>query len=321
MSEPPSAPTRALVTGAGGYIGHKLVTALARTGRLEALVAADVRAPASPVAGVVHARVDVRDAAGLTQLMKEHGIEVVVHLAAVVSPKGGARAKEEYEIDVDGTRNVLDACLSTGARKLVHASSGAAYGYHADNPSLLREDDRLRGNDEFPYARHKRLVEELLADHRVAHPELQQLVFRPGTVLGAGVKNQITAIFEGPAVLGLSDAASPFTLVWDEDVVACLSRGALGEEVGIFNLAGDGVMTLREIAARLRKPFVGVPSHAMELALRAAKALGVAPWGPEQVRFLKYRPVLDNQRLKTVFGYTPRLSTREVFELYCASAG
>jgi UDP-glucose 4-epimerase len=37
--------------------------------------------------------------------------------------------------------------------------------------------------------------------------------------------------------------------------------------------------------------------------------------------FLRYRPVLDNRRLKEEFGYRPRLSSAEVFELYCRSHG
>ena len=47
-----------------------------------------------------------------------------------------------------------------------------------------------------------------------------------------------------------------------------------------------------------------------------AHPLGLSRYGPEQVRFLQYRPVLDNQRLKQVFGYTPELSSAQVFDLW-----
>jgi len=49
--------------------------------------------------------------------------------------------------------------------------------------------------------------------------------------------------------------------------------------------------------------------------------LGLSQYGPEQVDFLRYRPVLDNRRLKEVFGYVPRLSSAEVFELFRKSHG
>uniref|UniRef100_UPI0013D6D957 NAD-dependent epimerase/dehydratase family protein n=1 Tax=Acinetobacter baumannii TaxID=470 RepID=UPI0013D6D957 len=88
-----------------------------------------------------------------------------------------------------------------------------AYGYHADNPQPLTETDPLRGNDDFPYSRHKRLVENLLAEARESHPTLEQVVFRPCTVLGPGVRNQITSIFERPVVIGLAGSATPFSLI------------------------------------------------------------------------------------------------------------
>ncbi|MCA9544021.1 MAG: hypothetical protein KC613_06505, partial [Myxococcales bacterium] len=195
----------------------------------------------------------------------------------------------------------------------------AAYGYHADNAPLLTEGCPLRGNEEFAYSRHKRLVEEMLADYRARHPELAQLVFRPGTILGETVRNQITALFEKPVVMGLSDAATPFNFIWDQDVVAALVAGARGDKAGIYNLIGDGVMTLREIAVALGKPYVAVPSRVIGAALTALKRLGRAPYGPEQVRFLKYRPVMGNDALKREFGFRPRKTSREVFAVYAAA--
>ncbi len=52
--------------------------------------------------------------------------------------------------------------------------------------------------------------------------------------------------------------------------------------------------------------------------LAALKALRLTQYGPEQVDFLRYRPVLANRRLKKEFGYTPAKTTAEVFELFLA---
>ena len=56
-------------------------------------------------------------------------------------------------------------------------------------------------------------------------------------------------------------------------------------------------------------------------ALALAKPLGLTQYGPEQVRFLQYRPVLDNGALKADFGYTPELTSAEVFDLWRRQAG
>jgi UDP-glucose 4-epimerase len=241
---------------------------------------------------------------------------VVVHLAAIVSPGKKPDRSLEYSIDVGGTRNVLEASLAAGVSKVVVSSSGAAYGYYPDNPNWIDEEDELRGNPEFAYSDHKRLVEEMLAGWRTEHPELQQLIFRPGTILGAGTRNQITDLFDRSFVLGIRGSETPFVFIWDQDVVACLRRGVETDTTGIYNVAGDGAMPLRSIADAMGKRYVEVPAGAVRTALAGMKKLGVTQYGPEQVNFLRYRPVLSNRRLKEEFGYTPQKTSEETFRYF-----
>ncbi len=317
--------TAILVTGAAGYIGGTTLKQLAADGRSQGeattIVATDVRdVPlAERLDGVIYETLDVRSPA-LSERMAAHKIEVVVHLAALVTPPAGATRELARSIDVDGTRNVLEACAATGVRRLIVTSSGAAYGYHPDNPALLDEDDALRGNEAFAYSHHKRLVEEMLAAYRVSHPELQQVVFRPGTVLGAGTRNQITAIFERRLVVGLRGAEVPFTFIWDQDVARCIVDAVYGGPPGTYNLAGDGVMSLQEIAKAMDRPFVALPVWLLTAGSTVLKKLGVGPYGPEQVCFLRYRPVMSNARLKRDFGYQPQKTTRQAFESYRGAA-
>jgi UDP-glucose 4-epimerase len=102
-------------------------------------------------------------------------------------------------------------------------------------------------------------------------------------------------------------------------VVNCIVEGVHGSQTGIFNLAGDGVMTLREMADRLGKPYLPVSPSLLERALTVLGRRGLTRYGPEQMRFLQYRPVLSNERLKREFGYRPQKTTREVFDLYAES--
>jgi len=307
------------ITGAGGYIGSLTVAALADNRRdVRRIVAGDVREvpEGRRLAGVQYVTADIRDT-GLSKLFLEHQVNTVVHLAAVVNPGKKPDPSFLHAVEVEGTRNVLEACLSAGVRKFIYTSSGAAYGYYSDNPEWLKEDDPIRGNAEFPYSNHKRQVEEMLVAYRQAHPELKQLIFRCCTILGATAKNQITDLFDRKIVLGLAGCEIPFVLIWDMDVVGVILKGIQEDDsAGVYNVAGDGTLTMKQMAHIMDKPYLAVPPGLVKGALWLMKKLGVTQYGPEQVNFLRYRPVLSNRRLKEVFGYVPRKTTHEVFQFF-----
>ena len=302
-----------MVTGASGYLGAKLVRRLARRADLR-VVATDLRPPGSELPrGVVFEPADIRDPE-LRSVLGRHGIGAVAHLAAVVDPSKDRQLA--FSVDVGGTENLLQGCLEHGVRRVVVASSGAAYGYLADHPRWITEDRPLLADQVFAYAWHKRLVEERLAELRRQRPELEQVIFRISTILGEGVDNAITQLFERPRLLGLTDGDDRFVFVWDEDVAACFERAITVGPPGIFNLAAEGALGLDQLAARMGKRVRRLPAGWLTAVLRLAHPLGLLPWGPEQVRFLRYRPVLSNRRLVEDFGYRPEKTSAEVFELF-----
>lgn len=312
---------RVLITGAQGFLGRGLVEALARAPHIEHVVAVDVRdvPPENRLPRVTYVLQDVRDSA-LADTVGLHAIDTVVHLASIVTPGKGSNRAFEHSVDVGGTHNVVSACLAHRVGHLVVSSSGAAYGYHADNPAWLTEAHALRGNEVFAYAHHKRLVEEMLAEVRQTHPALRQTVLRIGTILGERVDNQITALFEKPRILAIAGSDSPFVFVWDEDVTGAILHALSGQAVpGCYNLAGDGALTLPDIAARLGKRLRVLPAGLLRTLLRVGSALGVSRYGPEQLDFLRYRPVLLNTALKERFGYTPRKTSAQAFGAFVAA--
>jgi len=303
-----------LVTGSAGYLGSQTVAALAQRSDL-LVVALDVREPSARLPGVVYEVADIR-APEVDAIVGRHAPDVIVHLASIVTPGKNSNRAFEYDVDVNGTRNLLQACVKHGVKRVIVSSSGAAYGYYADNPEWLVETDAIRGNEVFAYACHKRLVEEMLLDYRQQHPELEQIIFRIGTILGPTVRNQITDLFEKPKLLAIAGSDSPFVFVYDQDVVGAILHGIDSAKVGIFNVAGDGKLSIFEIAERLGKRCRVLPAGLIQAALWVLKKLNLTQYGPEQIDFLRYRPVLLNTRLKEEFGYVPKLTSAQVFDLY-----
>src|SRR6185312_6146571 len=124
------------VTGPTGEIGRAFVGALERAREVRRVVGM-ARRPFHPEEQgwrkVVYKRGDVLDRAAVDELVD--GADVVVHLAFIIM--GGA--DESRAVNLRGSRNVFEATVAAGAKRLVYASSVAAYGYHADNPQPLTE--------------------------------------------------------------------------------------------------------------------------------------------------------------------------------------
>ena len=120
-----------LVTGGSGFLGRSAVAALAKGDGPEGpVVSADLRIlePDQRVPGVVYATADVTDRGAIGDLIGEHGVGTVVHLASIVNPGRDTTPEREYEVDVEGSRNVLEASVEHGVRRIVISSSGMATG-------------------------------------------------------------------------------------------------------------------------------------------------------------------------------------------------
>lgn len=109
--------------------------------------------------------------------------------------------------------------------------------------------------------------------------------------------------------------------MWDEDVAAALQHGIATNRTGIYNVAGDGALTIHEIAAQLRKPVMVLPAFVLRQALEIGQFFHLTRYGPEQLDFLRYRPVLDNRRLKEEFGFVPSKTSAQAFTIFAEAQG
>jgi UDP-glucose 4-epimerase len=128
----------------------------------------------------------------------------------------------------------------------------------------------------------------------------------------------ITRLFTGRFILGLQGIRSPFVFIWDQDLINIIAYGVQHDRTGQFNVAGDGCLSMEEISDILGIPLRRFPVWLIKLALTFAKSLKLTPFGPEQIRFMQYRPVLSNVHLKNDFGLAPSKTSREVLEFFAA---
>lgn len=169
----------AAVTGATGHIGANLVRALLAEGReVRVLVREDHRA----VEGLAVQRVrgDLFEPGALERLLA--GAEVLFHLAARISIVGAEGGLVE-RTNVEGVRRVVETCIRTGVRRLVHCSSIHAF---ADQPRAGSVDESrplALGPQHMPYDRSKAAGQAIVLE-AVQERGLDAVVVNPAAVVG-----------------------------------------------------------------------------------------------------------------------------------------
>lgn len=170
-----------LVTGAGGLLGsHLITTLLSQHKKIKALYRSQV-----PVfegsEKVEWIKGDILDVVILDEAMQDVGY--VYHCAAVVSfnPK---KRRELFKTNVEGTSNVVNACLTNGIQKLIHVSSVAALGRIRNQETINETMQWSEETSNSEYGKSKHLAE--LEVWRGIGEGLQAAIVNPAIILGAG---------------------------------------------------------------------------------------------------------------------------------------
>jgi nucleoside-diphosphate-sugar epimerase len=307
------------VTGPTGEIGKAFVGALEREDGV-ARVIGMARRPFDPKGcgwrKVEYRQGDVLDRASVEALCV--GADVVVHLAFIIV----AGSRESEHINLEGSRNVFESAVAAGVRRVVYASSVAAYGFPAVE-RLIVEDDPAAGHVNLPYSHHKAQVEAVLSE-ALDDSDVEAYIFRPCIVAGPAAPlliNQIPYVRWGDrlpsAVRSLFDAVPalkpvlpdpgvPFQLVHHDDVARALCAGVMGRgEPGAYNLAAPGEITMSVLARELGYYSVPVPGLAIDAT---AEVVARLPLVPDEVTWIEAarRPTLmDTSRARRLLGWEP----------------
>ena len=184
---------RYLITGGSGYIGSRLVDRLEQRDDTERIVICDVAPPKAYRPHTEFERVDVRDRAAVRAVVDRVRPDVLIHLAFILNPTHDEELA--YNVDVNGTHNVLEAASQAGTAQVLVTTSGVAYGAFADNPVPLTEDDPVRGVPGFSYARDKTESDRLCQLWAATHPDRVMTIVRPCIVFGPNVDNYLVRLW------------------------------------------------------------------------------------------------------------------------------
>jgi len=304
-----------LVTGAAGSLGQGLIKKLIADNSIE-VFATDIKPDPFLHKDNLHYMVyDLRDPK-LTDWINEIKPDQIIHLASILQISATMSREQAYEIDVRATKKLLETCVALKVKKIIVTTSGAVYGYFEENKNIITEQRPPKGNKDYFYSAHKAEVESIMAEYRKKQPQLKQLIFRPGAILGPNFEGPVVNLFQQKLITGLIGYPGPFNFIWSEDVIDWIIEGLNSDITGEYNVAGDGILSMKEIAQKLNKFYLALPAWLIQLILFIAKPLGLTQYGPEQVKFIKFRPVLSNEKIKASFKHQPRYNSNEVIDAF-----
>jgi nucleoside-diphosphate-sugar epimerase len=311
----------AFVTGGSGFIGGRLIEALVAAGiPVRALARSDGSAAAVSDRGAEPVRGELADRAALEAGAR--GCELAFHAAAKVEDSG---PWEEFERDnVEGTRNVVDACAAAGVRRFVHVSTEAVL--IAGEPLVnVDETAPLRTDSKAPYSRSKALAEPVVT--AAARDGFEPVVVRPRFVWGAGDQTllpQLVAMAKSGRLAWIGGGRHLTDITHVDNVVHGLrvaaEKGRAGE--AYFVTDGEPVVFREFVSELLRTQGVEPPTRSIPtpvaggLAATADTAWRVLPLpgSPPLTRFAFWvssqECTIDISKARRELGYEP-IKTRD----------
>ncbi len=310
-----------LVTGATGFTGGHLARRLLADGhQVRALVRPGANTDALRAAGIEIASGQLTDAADVRRAAA--GCDQIYHIAAAFRTAGHPD-RYYYDVNVEGTRHVLDAAQAEGCERVIHCSTGGVHG-HVEQPPA-NEDYRFKPGD--IYQQSKVAAEALVRD-RVASGQ-RVTVFRPAAIYGEG-DTRFLKLFRSIArgrfvMVGSGHTRLHMVHVDDlcEGIALCGSRPeAIGQ---VFILAGPDAPTLNAIAVMIAQ-VLQVPPPRWQVPVWPVYAAGALcellcvplridpPLHRRRVSFFTHHREFDISRARRLLGYAPRVTAQQGIE-------
>ena len=294
------------ITGSSGDLGTKFLEHLEDTPGLGKLVAFDVRPLRAPVHNIAAFRKDVT---GSIQVeLDRHRVTTLVHLAFQWGK--GLRRREAAvlsERNQEMLERVIESCLAAGVGHIIYISSHSVYGPGPDCPTPVSEEWPGRPEPGFPYAEDNFRGEERLQQLADSHPDVKVTILRCCPALGGLTSMGLLQELYFPGWLGLSDYNPPLQFVSDDDLARIVCHMIQQEHAGVFNIAADGVVFLREFAEALSTKRVRMPSTIAYPLKRLTGAAFVA----YNHHLDRWPVIMSTAKLRRATGYRFRLTALE----------
>jgi uncharacterized protein YbjT (DUF2867 family) len=283
------------ITGSTGFVGRHLAKRLSTEGEHPRCLARS-REKAQQVLPLDQVELAVGDTTNPTSLAPAmQGIDTIVHTAFITADQKESRGASYYGVNVEGTRNVVEAAKQAGVKKIIVVSG---LGTKPDKPGSYMQG-------------------RYLAEQAVKESGLQWSILQPSILFGAHAaffKGLADLIRMAPVVPVVGNSRLKFQPIWVEDVVTCLTKIIREPERNnkTYVIGGPDYFTYGEIldllARALGKKRLNVPVPIPFVRLGAAVMQTVLPKPPittAALTLFHFDNITDLDAVKRDFGFQP----------------
>ncbi|RMG40140.1 MAG: NAD-dependent epimerase/dehydratase family protein [Candidatus Dadabacteria bacterium] len=308
--------TRALVTGASGFVGSRLCRELMEHGyQVRAFCRKGSKTDVLGSLEVDIAYGDIRDRESIERAMED--VEVVFHIAALFRQ---AKFPDQvyYDINAGGVKNVFEVAVNKGAKKVIHCSTVGVHS-HIPNPPANEEEDYRPGD----IYQETKCEGEKLALSYLRSGKISGAVIRPAMIWGPGDMRMLK-LFRGIArrrfpLIGSGETLVHWVLVDDLVRAFRLAAETDGIDGEVFIIAGERPVKLRYLLEKVAE-FYGVKLLPFRIPALPVQILGsiveiaCIPFGIEppiyrrRVDFFTKTRAFDSSKAKKLLGYAPAQS-------------
>ena len=286
------------VTGSSGYIGSKLLEHLEELPWVRRLVTFDVRPMPAPIHNIAAFRQDVSNP--IHEDLNQQRVDTLVHLASTRGESSNRRETSGAgQRDLEMLKSVLRSCAQAEVGHIIYMSSHSVYGARPDNPLPIGEDFALHATPGFPYAYAHLEAERVLAEFSQTAPGMNVTVLRSCPVLGISARMSGLREYYFTAALTQLEHNPPLQFVHEDDLARILCLSIASEVSGIYNVAGDGVVFLRELANSLAIRQSPLPSPLARFLNRTAGGIAAA----DDHGLARWPVIMSTSKLRRATGY------------------
>ncbi|MBW2372313.1 MAG: NAD-dependent epimerase/dehydratase family protein [Deltaproteobacteria bacterium] len=218
-----------------------------------------------------------------------------------------------HEVNVRGTKQLLDHCTHYGVQKLVVVSSGYVYGAFPENPYYMDEDQPLSASRSYPEIRDLVEVDTLASAFIWKYPHIRTCVLRPVNVVGSFTHSMIGEYLRLPRQITMMGFDPMMQFIHEEDISESIALALEHGLQGVFNVVGPGEVPLHTAIDETGGTKFSLPEPLVRPLLRRLFDWGLWPYPEGALDYLKFPVTLSGKRFVDATGFRPLFGLEEIF--------